>query len=276
MKYNKEDFHKFTRLYIQQKWLSEKDIEVKELINNCDDINTKKLIFSLLERFFYLDQDNYNLLQNKIVDYIFNELGFDENRTQILSLTWDDEADSSQAVLQSIKHKISKKGWENFITVNKFGKGIKYHNTGRNQIIIVDEFIGSGKTLRSRINYLKKNIVGEFEFYCFFIAGIESTINELIEEGINIFCPLPLEKGISEFYHTDEIPIYEESMLNLELKLAQKIKEKNLYDYSFGYGNAQALYTMEGCGGNTPNSVFLYFQYFGGNKIVKTKKEIQY
>ena len=259
MKYKKENYNKFINLYIRNKWLIEKSKEVEELINFCDNHDSQKLIFDLLERFIYLDQDNYNLLLNNCVEFIFDFLNYEEQRTQVLALAFDDEADSSQAVLHSIKHKICKKGWNQFATVNKFGAGIKHFNKGKNQIIIVDEFIGSGKTVKNRIDYLSKNITGNFEYHCLFISGIESTVNRLNSEGYNIFCALPLKKGISEYYLLDELKEKETQMLELELKLSQKINNKPLYDYSFGYGGAEALYSMEGCGGNTPNSVFPIF-----------------
>lgn len=254
------------KLYVKQKWLVSKDSELRFLIDNCDSKEEKELIFSLLDRFSYLDMDNFNLLQNEIADFIINGLDFKEETTQILALAWDDEADSSQAILQAIKHKLNIKGWKNFLTVNKFGKAMKYHGAGRTQIVIIDEFVGSGKTLKSRIDYLKKNITGEFDYCCIFLAGIDSTINTLTSDNIRIFCPLPLKKGISEFYDKSEVNKQEIAMLNLELKLAQKINDKDIFDYTHGYGCAEALYTMEGCGGNTPNSVFPIFWWIEDNE----------
>lgn len=259
MRIKKDEYHKLTNLYIKQKWLLYKRQELKELFDFCEDIESKDLIFSLLERFSYLDNDTLNLLLNDISDFIIKESGFNEETTQLLSLTYDDEADSSQKILDNIKHPIFKKGWRSIKTVNTFGKGIKNHNNGKTQIIIIDEFLGSGKTLRGRINYLTKNIKGKFELKCCFIAGIKDTVEKFLDEGIEIFCPLQLNKGISEYYHGKELDRTECLMLNLELKLAQFIKNKELYDYSFGYGGAEALYTMEGCNGNTPNSVFPIF-----------------
>lgn len=259
MRKTKQEFHQFTNLYIKQKWLINKKDELKELINFCDNKESKDLVFSLLERFSYLETETLNLLLNEVSDYIINESGFNESTTQLLSLTYDDEADSGQKILDNIKHPIFKKGWRQIKTVNMFGKSIPNYNKGKNQIIIIDEFIGSGKTLKSRIDYLKKNIQGEFELRCCFIAGIKNTIDDLIDDGIDIYCPLQLDKGISDHYTGKELHKVELLMLELELKLSQIINQKDLYNYSFGYGGAEALYTMEGCNGNTPNSVFPIF-----------------
>lgn len=259
MRKTKQEFHQYTNLYIKQKWLINKKDELKELINFCDNKESKDLVFSLLERFSYLESETLNLLLNEVSDYIINESGFNESTTQLLSLTYDDEADSGQKILDNIKHPIFKKGWRQIKTVNMFGKSIPNYNKGKNQIIIIDEFIGSGKTLKSRIDYLKKNIRGEFELKCCFIAGIKNTIDDLIDDGIDIYCPLQLDKGISDHYTGKELHKVELLMLELELKLSQIINQKDLYNYSFGYGGAEALYTMEGCNGNTPNSVFPIF-----------------
>lgn len=259
MRKTKQEFHQYTNLYIKQKWLINKKDELKELINFCENKESKDLVFSLLERFSYLETETLNLLLNEVSDYIINESGFIESNTQLLSLTYDDEADSGQKILDNIKHPIFKKGWRQIKTVNMFGKSIPNYNKGKKQIIIIDEFIGSGKTLKSRIEYLKKNISGQFELKCCFIAGIKNTIDELIDEGIDIYCPLQLDKGISDHYTDEELHKVELLMLDLELKLSQFINKKDLYNYSFGYGGAEALYTMEGCNGNTPNSVFPIF-----------------
>ncbi len=259
MRKTKEEYHQLTNLYVRQKWLIPKQQELKELINFCDNKESKDLIFSLLERFLYLDNETLNLLLNDLSDYIINKTDFSENTTQLLSLTYDDEADSGQKILDNIKHPIFKKGWRQIKTVNMFGKSVSNYNKGKTEIIIIDEFIGSGKTLKNRIKYLKKNIIGDFKLKCCFIAGIKNTIDNLIDEGIDIYCPLQLDKGISEHYEGDKLIEAENLMLDLELKLAQFINEKDLYNYSFGYGGAEALYTMEGCNGNTPNSVFPVF-----------------
>ena len=256
MGHKKEDYHKLTSLYVKQKWLMQKKDELKELIDFCGDNDSKDLIFSLLERFFYLENETLGMLLNEIAEYIINESGFTEQTTQILSITYNDDADSGQKILDYIKHPIFKKGWRSVKTVNKIGKGIKNYSEGKTEIILIDEFIGSGKTLRGRIDYLKKNIKGNPIIKCCFIAGISESITKLESEGIDIFCPLRLEKGISGYYQGKDLIRAEDLMLDLELKLAPWIKSNELYEYSFGYGGAEALYTLEGCNGNTPNSVF--------------------
>jgi len=258
-KIKKEDYNNIMNLYMRQDWLIPKQDNLLELVDFCEKKQNKDLVFSLLDRFNYLNNGTLQILLNNISHFIINESNFNENNSQLLSMTYDDEADSGQKVLDNLKMPLFQNGWKNVKTVNKLGKSIKYFKEAKNQIILIDEFVGSGKTLKGRIDYLKKNIPGDFELICCFIAGTKETVKSVEKEGIKIFCALQLEKGISEFYKDDELKKAEDSMFELELKLAQKINDKELFDYSFGYGDAQALYTLEGCNGNTPNSVFPIF-----------------
>lgn len=218
-----------------------------------------------------MNNDTLLILLNNICEYIIDTAKFKAEKTQLLAMTYDDEADSGQKVLDLIKMPLFQKDWKGFKTVNKIGKSGKYVKKGRTQIVLIDEFIGSGKTLRGRIEYLKKNILEDFEIITCFIAGTKETIEKLESEGISVFCALQLDKGISEYYKNDELKKAEDLMLDLELKLAQWINEKELYKYSFGYGNAEALYSMEGCNGNTPNSVFPIFWWLFDIKERKRK-----
>lgn len=260
-KIKKEDYNNVMNLCMRHSWLVPRQNKLLDLIDFCDDKNSKDLIFSLLNRFTYLTSENLNILLNEISEHIVNDSNFKQENCQLLSMTYDDEADSGQKVLDNLKMPLFQNGWRNIKTVNKLGKSIKYYGEGKNQIIVVDEFIGSGKTLRNRINYLNKNIPGDFEVIFCFIAGTKETIEKLQTEGIKVFCPLQLDKGITDFYKDSNLRDAEDLMLNLELKLAQNINDKQLYDYSFGYGKGdpEALFSMEGCNGNTPNSVFPIF-----------------
>lgn len=268
-KHNKEEFNSRLKLYFKQNWISAKKNELDELIAFCETKNNKKLIYSLLERFEYLDNFKLNYIYEELSDYIVNESEFCENKTQFLSMTMNEEADSSQKILDNIKHYIFKKGWRNITTVNNFNKYIRHYQNGKTQILLIDEFIGSGRTLLGRIDRIKREITGDFQLKCIFIAGMKDVVEKLSEDGIDIFCALELEKGITGFYSGQDLIEAEKNMLELENKLAQKINTKELSNYSFGYGKAEALYSMEGSLGNTPNSVFPVFWWLediNGNK----------
>lgn len=268
-RYKKEDFNSKLNLFFKQKWILSKTNELDELLEFCGTKKNRELIFSLLERFEYLDDFKLNYIYNEISDYIISGSGFHENTTQFLSMTMDEEADSSQKVLDNIKHYIFKKGWRNITTVNNFNKYIRHYQKGKTQILLIDEFIGSGKTLLGRIDRIRREIKGEYELKCCFIAGMKDVVEKLNNEGIDVFCALELDRGISNYYEGEELVEAKKNMQELESKLAQKINLKELKNFSFGYGEAEALYSMEGCSGNTPNSVFPVFWWledFNGTK----------
>ena len=259
-KYNKDTYHKRIDLYLRQNWLENKKSQLDELFRFCRSKKQKELMYSLLDRFRYLDDKAYNYLLNEVAEYIVKESGYKDESTQIVALTNDGRPDSAQMVLYSLQLHLYKKKWTAATLVNRFGESIKNFNIkNKSSILLFDEFIGSGKTLKYRIDYLRKAIVGDFELKCCFLVGMDEAIEEMTQLGVDIFCALKLQKGISEFFDGDSLDEARKDMMLLESKLADQINNKKLSDYSFGYGSAEALYSMEGCGGNTPNSVFPVF-----------------
>ena len=263
MNYKKEDYANFMRLYSHQHWLSKKESSLEALIATCDTKEQKNLIFSLLERFHYVNDDTTNLFLEHMADFIMN-CGFEKERIQLVASTYDEEADSGQKILDMIKVPLHEKGWKNVKTVNTIGKAIKDILKGKDQIIIVDEFIGTGQTLKNRVYWLTHSTKQPIKIKCCIMAGMKKAIETLKADSIEVFCPLELEKGISEYYEGNKLDEEIKNMLNLESKLAKKIQEKKLEDYSFGYGKAEALYTSKN--GNTPNSVFPIFWWLRDEK----------
>ena len=265
---SKQNLPKLLSLYAKQSWLIERDAELIELLNFCEDEARQKLIIELLGDFYFLEQRVLANYLNEIAEYIIEESKFDESKAQIASITYDNDPDSSQKVLDYIKIPLGKLGWGRVKMVNNFGASVKSFNKGFKQIIFIDEFIGSGQTILGRLDYLKKNTDGDVEIKLCFIAGMDYAIKLVEEQGYEIFCPLRLNRGISDKYRGEELANAIEIMNVLEGKLADTINSISLSPkYNFGYNQAEALYSLEGCNGNTPNSVFPIFWWS------KTKSE---
>ncbi|EIF51359.1 hypothetical protein [Sulfurovum sp. AR] len=257
MNYNKNSFQAVYNLYAKQTWLLDKKHELAELVKfSGEDMS---LVVSLLERFVNIEDKALNFYLDQMSDFIINHSSYSEATAQIVAMSYDGQADSGQKTLDQIKIPLYKNGWKDVQTVNTIGGAVKQYKKGKTEIIVVDEFIGSGLTVLNRVKKLRSDINPHINITFCILAGIKDAVDLVAQQGINIFCPLQLEKGISGYYTGSELTDAIASMKNLEQKLAKKIKDKNLSDYSFGYGHAEALLTMEGCNGNTPNSVFPIF-----------------
>lgn len=270
-KYLRKDFYKLLRLYSKQNWLRERKAEVEDLIKFCDKESQKDIIFDLLEEFSFLRQDEYQQNLNKVCDYIIGQSGFNEETTQIVALTKTESSDSGQVVLYHLRNSLYGMGWRKFRDVNKLGSAKKVFDKGYSQVVLFDEFIGSGQTLVGRINELKGMLGNGFTLKCCFIAGMKYAVDSIKAQGIDVFCALELKQGISERYSGQNLEQAEDDMLDLELKLAPWINKKELYTYSFGWKGSESLYSLEGCIGNTPNNVFPVFWWMNDKNERKRK-----
>jgi hypothetical protein len=257
---NREVFRQVLQLYSSQPWLIPREEELLDLIELGEVSSHQSLIFSLLKKFHCVNEGQLSELLSSIAEFIVDSSGFEEATTQIAALTYDNSADSSQSVLQWLKLHIYRMGWHDAEMVNNFGRSLTMASRGREQIVYVDEFIGSGKTVISRMEYFAKNAAVRADVKFCFVAGMEKAIEKIENLGFEVFCPLILSRGISDA-NEEGFDRYEaaERMTELEEKLAPQINSHELSDVSFGFGRAEALYTMEMSSMNTPNSVFPIF-----------------
>ena len=261
--YKRDDYNQLVSLYFKQRWLVNKKDELYNLIDISKTHTCTELVHSLLERFNYIDDNYYQFLLEEIAEYLEDNID-DFSKTQIVALAYDSNTDSSQKILYDLSNTLALRKIKGFESINQFGKAVSYFNKGYTNLIFIDEFIGSGRTLKGRNDWITKNLELENQPHYIFLAGLKSTIDSLNE--LSIFCPLQMNKGITEYYEEEDLRNNLQNMVNLESNLCPVINDKKLEDYSFGYGRAEALYTLEGCRGNTPNNVFPIFWWPKNNK----------
>ncbi len=253
----KADYNRYYKILPKQNWLAEKEEELKELLLSCKKQEHKNLLFELLEEFSFINDALFKTYLNLIADYIINDSGFEIDRTQIVGMAMDSTPDSSQWILQQLKPILTRRGWNNVKIVANFTRGVRSLNKeGKNQIILIDEFVGSGQSVQGRIDYIKRESKVEFEIKACFIAGMEEGIDKIKSNFADFTCFLPLKKGISDKYVGEELITELRNMSELEAELMQQVNDKKLSKYHLGYNQTESLYSSFG---NAPNSVFPIF-----------------
>ena len=263
MQANKKHITKLINLYVKQPWLIRKKDEVDELLKFCDTSSREELLFSLLSRFVYLSSDVITELLDALVENIFEHWALPPSSVQIVATNPNDDADSSSMMLQMLKPRIASLGVTDVKFVNRLNSSVK-NVTDRNNIVIVDEFIGTGSTIHSRVSSLINNIDNylsqnnqqcDYRIWVCTLVSMEIARPKIIDLSIEYYSPIWLKRGISDHYEGAERDSYIQDMLSLEAQLDQSDAHGDFH--SFGWGGAEALYGAEN--GNAVNSVFPIF-----------------
>ena len=256
---NKAEFDwVFRQIKNHKDLLNDKDEELAELFRLCDNKEQQDLVGSLLERFFFLDGKHYGTLLADMAKYI-KSLEYPIDKTVVLAMAIDDKPDSSQEVLQNLKVYLAKEFDKEIKQCNSMSDLNGLYNRGYRHFIVVDEFVGSGKTIRSRFKnrFNKIKVTSPATIIFCILTGMDKAVNELVNEGVPIKVFHRIERGISDFYIGKSLTNNIAQMYALESKLADSINGLKLSDYSFGYKKSEAIYYKEN--GNIPNNVFPIF-----------------
>jgi len=243
---SKKYFFKLYSLVEHQDWLLDKDEAFKDLWKECDNDDKKDLIIDLLNRFFFLRPKK----REEIECIIFNELKDKFDLTKSVFLPLADQSRQDGSVWESYNFR------QHFLQElsSTFYNDIKgcQQCKSDSDIILIDDFIGSGDKIIKKIKYLntlvQKNIIA-----CVCPVGMKEGVERLREEypSITFIVPKLLKKGITDY---DRNADYRKQIIKM---LSEGIGIKEIEKF-LGYNNSEALFSYEKYK-NIPNNVFPLF-----------------
>ena len=116
------------------------------------------------------------------------------------------------------------------------------------KVVLVDDYLGSGKTALDAIGYVKKVCpypIDNVDILVLCIVAMKAGVEKLNAEGIQVYCSHEESKGITDYYDGDELEIASSLMHSIEKII--KVNNQNI----FGYSQSEALVCMERCPNNT-------------------------
>lgn len=251
------DFRTLTQLHIQYEWLQEEPDALFELWCLADTENQKNLIEFLIKHFLYINGKGVESGCKSIANQIESTWNLNASNT-IITATCDNSApDGSQLILQKLKNKLSDE-WRERMLYNSLPVAA-YELKNNYNIILIDDFIGTGNTICRKVKFLKEKLderqIHNFTIYIVSLAAMSFSKDELNNLNIPYFSVHWLFKGISEQislpYRDQAIKAMEE----LEVKLKKEVSGRKLPN--FGYKRSESLFALES--DNIPNNVFPIF-----------------
>jgi len=250
---------KVLRLMRRQAWLQSRDAAVLALHDVCPNDAGFDISLDLLHRFTFFDVAS---AQREVCEHssrAIQELELSPKDTLFVALSDADRANSGLVVLNWMKqHLAAAGGWQkdHFYT----GVPAAAHAVSEGgSLIFVDDFVGTGDTLRRKAAYIDKVLrrrgVDNVTIGLIALAAMKAAESTIRACAKKIAVRHELLRGISDYYNGTELQLATQAMLDAETMLAKKIGNRRLQ--SFGYKASETLYAIEGT--STPNNVFPLF-----------------
>lgn len=267
LKTEKTSFDEFTlidNLSQELDWLDDPDYQqsLLALLKEFNDIKSKQLIIKLLKRMKHLHDREMKKHAQAIVKNI-EEWNLEPKSVIMVALADEGDVDGSIAGLNFLKPRLSQlDGWSELMLFSTFEVAVKSISDGVVNVLIFDDFVGSGKTMVKKVTAFKEllqiNGISSVTIRIVCFAGMSEGLNKIKDElDLEVCCPIILKKGISDYEKDPEDKESKELMAQLEQNLQKKIEGLNIKSFSLGYDGSETLYQV--FGHNCPNNVFPIF-----------------
>jgi len=258
-------FTKLVEIFKNKSWEIEKGPNEASLFNRfCSTLSEleydqQMLILELTERFTRIKFEEYMIYIKKILDNVVNneEIGIKNiNNIYIAPLISPEDFGKSksstmvQYVIRGITPNIPELAFKRIVYTDGLEVECEQINTEDSILFLVDDFVGTGETASSAIDYLINNKkVDKKKIVILSIATLEVGVCFLQNLGVLIFTALVFKKGISDSYPSKIASEKIALMESIENKIKPHKNEK------LGFKSSEALITLI----RTPNNTFPVF-----------------
>lgn len=273
---NRKEHQQLQKIFLQHPWLIPKTDGLKALLfKECETDDHRYMVTEILSKLIHIDLHTYRDLIKALADNISDTVSEPE-KTLLVSMTGDRSADSGQHVLYALKFYLASLRWTGYTAVNQYNQTHKVFKENKQQdhnLVLVDNFIGSGRTVLSRLAWINQ-IFEQMDYSRPEISVkvalcTKSGYEMLINEGVNLYASRIIEDKLIDNLFAQDKDKYIELMKSIEsklLKIYHTKKQQTKSVPSLGYGGAQVAISIEDM--NTPNNVFpiFWWQYYSDQK----------
>ncbi|MFK7796985.1 MAG: hypothetical protein AB8E82_05995 [Aureispira sp.] len=238
-----------------------------DLLHNIDFLDGKELVLELTQRYLWISKGDYSEYLAKAFNQIESKKLKNIERIYVKSILKPDDVTkvkSGDSVLYDLKgewfYRLLNQNFENItiLPVKEITSEIERNIIQGDLFIMVDDFLGSGQTVFEAILDLppllqeKVNIIA--------IVGHQFCLERLLKKNIPHYVACKIKREISDHYTATKIKEKEQIMRVLE----KSLPNESQHQFSFGFGDCQALVSMD----RTPDNTFPIFwhQYVKNNK----------
>ncbi|OXA98961.1 hypothetical protein B0A75_12910 [Flavobacterium oncorhynchi] len=270
---NSNTFARLYSIFSTKRWHDKETHEIVftnlcHLLGNLND-DQQNFLLDLIERYTWLSFSEY---QSKLIQ-IFNNIPSGEIDTlkkiilfPIMNPNDEDKTKSGHGMLLLLRGLIgflTKYSHLKFKEMEAFEdlEHPTFNLATNEQIYLLDDFLGSGDTIKSTIDKILTNPnITIDKIKVITIASHKQAINYMDGIGIQYYTDIITAKGITEYYTTPELE--EKILLMNEIEKLLPTKK-----YNFGYGKSEGLITLY----RTPNNTFPIFWHDYEKKQQKFK-----
>lgn len=218
------------------------------ILKDCSSVEEFEVVEHILKDLRYCGSSDLATGAKNAAIQICDEWRLIPGETLIVGLAEPDRTCGSTAYLRAIETSLPR-SWG--ASVHVTFKSAFRHRDQRANLVLVDDFIGTGDKLADRIDRLKRNPkTATYEIYVIAFAGMRVGVNALSSQVAGrVEVSFLLEKSISNNAPPERVEALTRQMQSLEGKIFQRPGK-----YSFGYGQSEAAFYLEAA--NIPNNNF--------------------
>ena len=243
-------------LIMRRPWLQDRSGQLEETIAKVVSkvSGADKLFKTLIYRFSFVSKEESDRRLGLLIKQFEEQWNVPKDTTVIMAVCkiGNEHGDGSQRLLADLKRDMTR--WDENRFYDKFDTSNKRIQGGYN-VILIDDFVGSGGTVGKRIDELLRVVSPNAKIFIASLGATKISKSYLAQKYPQV--PFYAAEYVKMGFNPDASSHKKQIMLEMESCLSKKYKSYEMKQYSLGYNNTCSVYYNAAY--RIPNNVFPIF-----------------